>query len=146
MPNCRNCGVRISRFNKDLCPICGTKTPLDGVSSDTMEITAQVDLSGIKEGQRILRHRKPVLLLFALVGFSGAPFFYLKQKSKALMWLAINLFAIAAFFLIFYYLLQAGLLSSIFLTIAVLYIFNITTGIVYFLIPNLKDGEGEFVN
>ena len=146
MPNCRNCGVRISRFNKDLCPICGTKKPLEGVVSDTMEVTAQVDLSGIKEGQRVLRRRKPVLLLFALIGFSGAAFFYLKQKMKAFMWLAINLIVIAAFFLLFYYLLQAGLVLSVSLTIAVLYIFNITTGIVYFLLPNLKDGEGEFVN
>ena len=62
------------------------------------------------------------------------------------MWLAINLIVIAAFFLLFYYLLQAGLVLSVSLTIAVLYIFNITTGIVYFLLPNLKDGEGEFVN
>ena len=39
MPNCRNCGARITKFDKDICPVCGTKNPLQGVGSETMEVT-----------------------------------------------------------------------------------------------------------
>ena len=47
MPNCRNCGTRLTKFEKDLCPICGCKNPLEGVSSETIEITSQI--GGISE-------------------------------------------------------------------------------------------------
>lgn len=146
MPNCRNCKSRISRFDKDLCPICGTKLPLEGVNSDTMEITAQVDISGIKEGQKVLRRRRQTLFLFALIGFSGAGFFYLKYKFRGLVWLLINLFFLSGFFLLFYQLLTAGLPLSIFLTIGLIYFINISLGIFFYLVPNLKDGEGEHVS
>ena len=45
MPTCRNCGARLSKFDKDICPVCGTPDPLKGVTSETVEITSQVDLS-----------------------------------------------------------------------------------------------------
>ena len=45
MPNCRNCGARLSKFDTDLCPVCGIKNPLEGTSSETVEITSQIDLS-----------------------------------------------------------------------------------------------------
>lgn len=146
MPNCRNCGTRISRFDKDLCPVCGTKSPLEGVNSDTMEITAQVDISGIKEGQKVLRRRRQVLLLFTLLGFSGVGLFYLKYKFKGLVWLLFSLLLAASLFFIFYQLLLAGLLLSIFLTIGIVYFINISAGIFCYFIPNLKDGEGEYVS
>ena len=25
MPYCRNCGARITKFEKDICPVCGQK-------------------------------------------------------------------------------------------------------------------------
>ena len=58
MPNCRNCGARLSKFDTDLCPVCGIKNPLQGTSSETVEITSQIDLSEMKEGQKVLRRRK----------------------------------------------------------------------------------------
>ena len=63
MPSCRNCGARLSKFDSDICPVCGTKRPLEGVSSETVEITSQVDLSGFNDGQKVVRRRKKMLLL-----------------------------------------------------------------------------------
>ena len=45
MPTCRECHSRISKFDKDICPVCGAKNPLDGVTSDTIEITHEIDIS-----------------------------------------------------------------------------------------------------
>ena len=80
MPNCRNCGARITKFDKDICPVCGTKNPLQGVGSETMEVTGQIDLNGFAEGQKVICRRKKLLLYFLALGFTGAPFFYLKKK------------------------------------------------------------------
>ena len=32
MPYCKNCGARITKFEKDICPVCGQKKPLEGAS------------------------------------------------------------------------------------------------------------------
>ena len=47
MPSCRNCGARLSKFDSDICPVCGTKKPLEGVSTETIDITSQVDMSDL---------------------------------------------------------------------------------------------------
>ena len=80
MPSCRNCGARLSKFDSDICPVCGTKKPLEGVSTETIDITSQVDMSDFAAGQKVVRRRKTLLLYFLIIGFTGAPFFYLKQK------------------------------------------------------------------
>ena len=70
MPNCRNCGARLSKFDTDLCPVCGIKNPLEGTSSETVEITSQIDLSEMKEGQKVLRRRKKFIAYFFTLGFT----------------------------------------------------------------------------
>ena len=145
MPSCRNCGARLSKFDSDICPVCGTKKPLEGVSSETIEITSQVDLSGFAAGQKVVRRRKNLLLYFLLIGFTGAGFFYLKQKRNAVLWLAANLAVIGGLFAFFYFALALHVALAIILPIVTVYVFNVGTGLIYYNLPNLKDGEGEFV-
>lgn len=146
MPICRNCKARISKFDKDICPVCGTKQPLQGVSSDTVEITAQVDISGLKEERKVLRNRKSMLLLFIFCGFTGSGFFYLKKKKTALVWLLSNLVFIPVLFLMFYFPFELEVVLSIVFSFVVDYIINAVVGAALYLFPNLKDGEGEFVS
>ena len=145
MPSCRNCGARLSKFDKDICPVCGTLKPLEGVSSETVEITSQVDLSGFTAGQKVVRRRKTLLLYFLLIGFTGAPFFYLKQKRNAFIWLAINLAIIGGLFAFFFFALNLHISLAIILPIVTAYLLNAGAALLYYYLPNLKDGEGEFV-
>ena len=145
MPNCRNCGTRISKFDADICPVCGTKKPLEGVNSETIEITSQIDLNDFKEGQKVVRRHKVLLLLFIIVGFTGAPFFYLKKKKNAFIWLFANLVFLGALFCILYFAASLGIVLSIIIPVAAVYLVSVITGLVYHYTPNLKDGEGEFV-
>ena len=145
MPSCRNCGARLSKFDKDICPVCGTLKPLEGVSSETVEITSQVDLSGFTAGQKVVRRRKTLLLYFLLIGFTGAPFFYLKQKRNAFIWLLANLAVIGGLFAFFFFALNLHIALAIILPIVTVYVLNAGTALIYNYIPNLKDGEGEFV-
>lgn len=144
MPNCKNCGARISKFDKDICPVCGTKNPLEGVSSETVEITSQIDLNNFVEGQRVVCRRKKMLILFLACGFTAAQFFYLKRKKFAILWLIINLLLMSiTFFLIS--MVQIPLPICIIISILITYILNSIMGAIYYFLPDLKDGEGEFV-
>ena len=145
MPSCRNCGARLSKFDKDICPVCGIKNPLEGVSSETVEITSQVDLSGFKAGQKVMRHRKTMLLLSCLIGFTGLMFFYLKNKKVGIIWLIANLCVIAGITAILFALAHLHIAISILVGFAVSYLANIIIGLIYFFKPDLKDAEGEFV-
>ena len=145
MPSCRNCGARLSKFDKDICPVCGTPRPLEGVNSETVEITSQVDLSGFEAGQKVVRRRKQMLLLACLLGFTGAAFFYLKRKVLALVWLVSNLAVIAGLVCLFLFVAKLPPVAAILIPIAIAYVVNVIVGVIYFYLPNLKDGEGEFV-
>ena len=145
MPNCRNCGARLSKFDTDICPVCGFKKPLEGVSSETVEITSQVDLSGFNDGQKVVRRRKKMLLLSILVGFTGALFFYLKKATMGVIWLLINAIFIAGLLLILYFVIKLNIVISLLIPVLSSYACNIIIGVLYFFKQNLKDGEGEFV-
>ena len=145
MPSCRNCGARLSKFDKDICPVCGVLKPLEGVDSETVEITSQVDLSGFQAGQKVVRRRKTLLFYFLLLGFTGAPFFYLKQKKNAFVWLIANLAVIGGLFTFFFLALNLHIALAIILPILTAYILNTCVALVYYFLPDLKDGEGEFV-
>ena len=145
MPSCRNCGARLSKFDSDICPVCGTKRPLEGVSSETVEITSQVDLSGFNEGQKIVRRRKKMLFLAIFIGFTGALFFYIKKAVLGLIWLLANVVFIAGLLLLLLFVAKAGLVLSILIPVLSAYLVNFIVGLIYFFKQNLKDGEGEFV-
>ena len=145
MPSCRNCGARLSKFDTDICPVCGTLKPLEGVSSETVEITSQVDLSGFEAGQKVMRHRKTMLLLSCLVGFTGAMFFYLKNKKVGILWLLLNCGLIASIALLLFLLAHFHIALALGLGFAAAYLCNVATGLIYYFKPDLKDAEGEFV-
>ena len=145
MPNCRNCGARISKFDKDICPVCGTKNPLEGVSSETVEITSQIDLNNFVEGQKVVRRRKTLLVLFLSCGFTAAPFFYLKKKKFAIFWLIINLLVMGGLFFLLSMMKGVPLAVAIIVPIVLSYVVNSIMGAIYYFLPDLKDGEGEFV-
>ena len=145
MPNCRNCGARISKFDKDICPVCGTKNPLEGVASETVEITSQIDLNNFVEGQKVVRRRKTLLILFIACGFTAAQFFYLKKKKFAILWLILNLLFIVGLFFLLSMFPDIHIITAIIIPIVLTYVVNSIMGAIYYFLPDLKDGEGEFV-
>ena len=145
MPNCRNCGARISKFDSDICPVCGTKDPLKGVNSETVEITSQIDIANFKEGQRVVCRRKKLLFFFLALGFTGAPFFYLKKKMLGIIYLVINLIILGGLFAVLYFATQLHIVVAIIIPVLTVYAISGVLGAIYNFLPDLKDGEGEFV-
>lgn len=145
MPSCRNCGARISKFDSDICPVCGTKEPLKGTNSETIEITSQIDLNNFKEGQNVICRKKTLLTYFLSIGFTGMPFFYLKRKKIGILWIFINLIVLGSLFTLLYFLAHLHIALAIILPIVAIYLLNGIVGAIYYFTTDLKDGVGEFV-
>ena len=144
MPVCRHCGSRISKLDKDRCPICGEVNPLEGVNSDTVEVTSVIDIPsdgylGFKP-----KTRKMFLLLSCLVGWLGIQFFYLKYKRAGLIWLAVNLVILAGGFCGFFFLVHS-LLLAILIPLLVVYTANIVFGLIIFKKPSFKDADSNLL-
>ncbi len=144
MPICKNCKKRIDRFNKDRCPICGVENPFEGMSSDTVEITTNIDVDSLDINYHPCTKKK-LLTLFLACGFTGAPFFYLHKKSLGLAGLFANFVLMASIIIVFTVALKLFVVYSILIAIGIDYLLNICLGVYYYNYPNLKDGHGEFV-
>ena len=145
MPKCKYCGSRITRFDKDICPICGEKDPLQGVSSETIEITSNLDLSEaeLKEFKPTTKFR--AFLLFCFIGWTGAPMFYLNYYNQALIWLFINGVIIGGVGSIFSFVTSLGAPWGYLVALSIAYVIDIFLGLFAFFKHNLKDGRGEFL-
>lgn len=146
MPYCRNCNSRISKFEKDICPVCGTRNPLDGASSDTVEITSQLDVHG-KDAKKMYdpHFRITAFILFSFIGWTGAGYFYLKFKKMGFIWLAANLLVIGGIMAAFLLTLGPKSWLSYAAPFASVYLVNMGIGVYYLAKQNAKDGNGEFI-
>jgi len=145
MPKCKNCGARLSKFDKDICPVCGVQRPLDGVSSETIEITSNLDLSS-PEFKDFKPHTKLGLFLwFALLGWTGAPYFYLKYPKCGVVWIILTILIEGGLGCALLFGAKMSPLWSFLIPAISIYIINIIFGILFFFKKNLKDGNGEFL-
>lgn len=144
MPICKNCKKRIDRFNKDRCPICGVERPFEGMSSDTVEITTNIDTDKYNSDYHPCK-KKQLLIWFLAVGFTGIPFFYIHKKKLGFLHLLTNLLVLAAVVVVFTLVVQLCVIYSILIGIGLLYLINCIFGLVFYYQPNLKDGNGEFL-
>lgn len=145
MPVCKNCGARISKLNNDICPVCGTRNPLQGVSSETVEITSQLDANSLEYKNYRPISRMVAFILSALIGFSGAALFYMRYFKLAIIHLSINIILFVGMFLLIFFVGQLSPFLSIFIPLAILYAINILLGLFILLKNDLKDGRGEFL-
>lgn len=147
MPKCRNCGARLSKLDKDICPVCGFKNPLEGVSSETVEITSQLTIDSEEFETYKPCTKANALALFMTLGFTGAGLFYLNYFHFAIVWAFINIgLLIGGVGSLLAFLTPIGILWGYLIMLLVCYVINIIAGVVVYLKPNMKDGRGEFLH
>ena len=148
MPYCRNCHTRITKFEKDICPVCGTRNPLDGASSDTVEITSQLDL-GDKANRKVYKahFRLNTFIWFLFLGWTGAGFFYLNFKKRGLIWLLCNVVVLAGLIALFaFVILDYKNWLAYAAPVSIVYLVNIGAAVYYLCKKDIKDGNGEFIH
>ena len=143
MPNCKNCHSRISKFDKDFCPICGVEHPLDGATYDTIDITKEISLSEELKNVKIKKRLACILLSFFL-GFLGIPFFYLNYKKVGFI-VAGSSLGLFGLLLLVIILASHSWLWAILAPALVMLVINIVIGIYFILRQNLKTYNGELV-
>jgi hypothetical protein len=143
MPKCRSCGTRLSKFDKDICPVCGIDMPLEGVDNETIEITSEI--SGLKETMSGYKEtsRTTCFVLSLCIGWSGASYFYQGKNKLGIIWLILNVTIFASLFLLFYFLNQ--FLLAYILPISLIYILNILMSFYFMYKEDYKDGRGNFL-
>ena len=145
MPKCKNCGTRLTKFDKDICPVCGVEHPLEGVSSETIEITSQLDINKDEFKNYHPTKRIVTFLLFFLLGWSGAGWLYFKNKKVALIWLICNAAIGVGLGLTLGLSNALSLAWAILIPLFVLYGINIFISFFFLVKKDLKDGNGEFL-
>lgn len=144
MPVCKQCHSRIDKFNKDRCPICGVEHPFEGVSSDTIEITTNINVENVDVNFHP-KKKSTLLALFITFGIFGVPFFYIYKKKVGLIYALINVLLLGGLIALLILLTSLNHALVIFLTIFVFVFINFLVGLYFYCKPNLKDGHGVFL-
>ena len=144
MPKCKNCGSEISRLDKDICPFCGARKPLEGLDDSTQDMTKALET--LQElGVEPKSKSKIISAVLAFVlGIFGAHCYYLGKYKIGLIILGISLATIGGigsilFFLVFHNVL--GYLIPFFLMEGIM----IGVGLSYLLRHDITDANGEFL-
>lgn len=142
MAKCKYCGEEISRLDKDNCPFCGGRKPLEGMDDSTQDMTkslAELNIDSPKQKSKIIA----AILAFTL-GIFGCHCFYLGKHKIALIILAISLVSIGGIGSILFFALMHNVfayLIPLFLMEAIM----IGVGVSILVRHDVKDNSGEFL-
>ena len=143
MARCKNCGRQIED-NCSVCPTCGQINPIKSKKVKTVDITTQLDKDKPNLGNYNPKRRSITVLLFCILGFAGIPYFYLKDRPKALISIFSTLIIVASAVLLGQFVLH-DLLLPLIIAIIIVFGFNIAVGLRYLTHHEAKDGKGEFL-
>lgn len=144
MPKCRNCGANVEA-DASICPVCGIENPVKTKKVRTVDITQTLD-PNLPDYQQYKRKSKLVCsLLFGLIGFTGAPYFYLKDLSKGFQYLLGHIVFLAAGLGVVYLLNKDLLVTVLIVLVVLIYLFNIIMAFRCYFKGDIKDGNGEFL-
>ncbi len=148
MPKCKNCGENITKFDKEICPFCGEKNPIDTTKEDTCDVTQTLNTINLntKEQIHLKEHKKIINFVLCLfLGLFGADSFYLGFKKEGLIRILSTVLIYGGCFLLFYFLVfTKNLVLSLTVPFAVIYFIYIVLSIVI-LFKRSKDSNGVFL-
>jgi len=144
MPKCRFCGESITKFDKDICPFCGEKKPLEGVDNATIDITQFIETLPEEDKHiKFKQHKKIVnILLCMFLGYFSADLFYIGFKKIGLIRLLINVTMHIAAFAGLYFIGNIELIWSILYPFFGVFIVYFVNAIILFFTKDRKDANG----
>lgn len=144
MPKCHYCHEELSRLDKDICPFCGAKKPLEGVDESTIDITKMYDPvnlgSTLKPRSRIIAG-----ILSFILGILGIHEFYIYRKKRGLVILLVSLFFIGGLGTLLFFTLLKGNAFAYLIPLFIVELYCILEGVILLVNHTVKDGRGEFL-
>ncbi len=149
MPKCKYCGQSITKFDKEMCPYCGAKNPIDSSNPQTADITEAINTVNPTDEARVnYKPKKKVInaVLCMFLGFLGIDELYLGFRNRFLIRLIINAICYVALLLIFYF-TKAIVSSGLLFILPLIIVFSVwfIVGIIFFVLKNKKDANGAFL-
>src|SRR5574344_155282 len=148
MPKCKYCGSNITKFDKDICPICGAKNPFGGDDSQTVDITETIDTINQKDDKKIDCKQKSRLIrgfLCMFLGIFGIDDLYLGIKKRFLIRLCVSAVCYVALVAIFYFVFKDNIALMLLLPFLIIFAIYFVIGIILLFIKNQKDSNGVFL-
>lgn len=146
MPKCKYCGENITKFDKEICPFCGGKKPLEGVESYTVDITQTINTVDKKTVENYKQHSKLInSLLCMFLGIFGADSFYLGHFKLGISRLLVGFIYIISLFCILYFAVNLEILYCLLISIGSIFIVYFILGVIGLFLNSRKDSNGAFL-
>lgn len=146
MPYCRYCKRKIERMDKEICPYCGQRHPLEGVSLETLDITKAFNGPLAPDTELVrLKSRKTAALLCATLGMFGVHAFYIHKPKQALFFILTTLLLIGGIGTALFFTFLNGSLWAYLIPLFVQILFQNLFALTYVLREDVKDGIGELM-
>ena len=144
MAQCKYCHASITRIDKEVCPFCGGKRPLDGTDTSTQDVTKIIDQL---ENAVEIKHKKRIIaaLLAVFFGFLGAPHFYLGKTKKGFLMMSIFLGFISSVGLLLFFVANMRNAWAILIPYFVTEVYSLVTAYIYLTNRSIQDSHGEFL-
>ncbi len=145
MPICKNCHRTIQKFDKDICPYCGTENPIED-NYVTKDVTGFINSMHSGEELYKSKSRKTTGFLCLLLGYLGIHNFYLGYIKKGIIDLLLSLLIIAGAGSALFFLVEP--LKNVFaylIPFALVFLFFVLNSIHYFKDDSLMDANGELL-
>ena len=144
MAKCKYCHENISRLDKEICPFCGGKRPLDGTDTTTQDVTKIINQI---DGCEKIKHKKRIIaaLLSILFGFLGAPLFYLGKNKKGFLKALICIIfigGVGSFFLAF---TTLNPFVCYLIPFCIVELYSLFKAYTYLTNRSIQDSSGEFL-
>lgn len=148
MPKCKECGETITKFDKEICPYCGCKDPIDKGREETCDITQAISTfsSPKDENVKVKEHKKVVMIILCLLfGFLGLDCFYLGFKKEGLFRILASVLLFSGLFVLFFFLIfDMQFLFPLIIGLSALLLENIVFSLIVG-IKRKKDASGVFI-
>lgn len=146
MHKCKYCGAQLSKLDKDVCPFCGGKKPLEGAENVTEDFTKSLD--SLREEDRNNLEPKSKLIFIILtvfLGVFGIHAFYLGYKRNGIIAFLITATLVAGCGSILFFTGSVPNALAFLIPYFVLEGLAILNALILISRSDLKDARGEFL-
>lgn len=144
MAKCKYCGAEISRLDKENCPFCGGRKPLEGEDMTTQDMTKALEsLNGVGELPKPKSKIIAAILAFVF-GIFGAHNYYLGKYKIGLITFGISAITIAGIGSILFFAVLHNIFGYL-IPFFVMEALMIGVGISFLLRHDISDANGEFL-
>lgn len=144
MAKCKYCGEELSRLDKEVCPFCGGKRPLEGLDNSTQDITKALESLQAMGVEPKSKSKIIAALLAFFLGVFGVHNYYLGKYKIGLITLGITIVSVAGFGSILFFTALHNVLAFL-IPYFVIEALMILVGISILIRPDVSDANGGFL-